>query len=105
MECSVLGDICFPTVLCFVLFEQLNISMHGAETLTRPYRKSRQVIRVEASTAAEGLIAGQNVWILQQRQLSRGQSFTQLLSFLVRPSLPVYDCIQQAFGRDSPLCG
>lgn len=90
------GELVLRTLCCVLDF---------SNSLTRTYRKSRQVIRVEASTAAEGLVTEQNVWILQQRQLSWGQSFTQLLRFYVRPSLPVHDCIQQAFGRDSPLCG
>lgn len=96
----------FPPCCVFaILIWQLNVSMPD-ESFTRcTHWKSRQVIRVKASTAAEGLVTRQNVWILQQRQLSWCQSFTQLLRLLIGPSLPVHDCIQQASGRDPPLCG
>ena len=49
---------------------------------------------VKASTAAERLIPKQNFWILQQRQLSRGQSVAQLLCLFIVASLPVHHCIQ-----------
>lgn len=71
----------------------------------RAHRKGRQVGRVKASAAAEGLITQQNIWVLQQRQLSRGQSLTQLQRPPVRAPLPVHHRVQQAFGRDPPLDG
>lgn len=69
------------------------------------HRESRQVIRVEASAAAERLITRQNILILQQGELSGSQGFAQLQRLSVGAPLPVHHSVQQALGGDPPLRG
>lgn len=69
------------------------------------HRESRQVIRVEASAAAERLVTRQNVLILQQGELSGSQGFAQLQRLPVGAPLPVHHSVQQALGGDPPLRG